>query len=126
MSAEEAIAKLQNMQEQARQAVQARQRLPGQKSKRGVREQSRGSTWGMRGAVGAEEQMQREYTNVLMEEVGAGTVDCITAAKWDEDCARAVLPISGVNTTDEPMVFRGGQRIAEATRHMGTEGSSGC
>ena len=65
MSAEEAITKLQNMQEQARQAVQARQRLPGQKSKRGVREQSQGSTWGMRGAVGAEEQMQREYMFVL-------------------------------------------------------------
>ena len=60
--------------------------------------------------------MQRECLNALMEEVGAGTVDCITAAKWDEDCGRAVVPISGVNTTDAPMVCRGGHRIAEATK----------
>ena len=51
-----------------------------------------------------------------MEEIGAGTVDCITAAKWDEECNRAAVLISGVNTTDEPMVFRAGQRVADATK----------
>ena len=59
---------------------------------------------------------------------------CVTSTKWDEECGRAVVPISGVNTTDEPMVFRGGQRIADATKlhsstvsnlteHQGTEGA---
>ena len=99
-----------------RQTVQARQRLPGPQSQQGVWEQRQQDTWGIRGAVGAEEQVQEEYLNALMEEVGAGTVDCITAAKWDADCGRAVVPISGVNTTDEPMVFRAGQRVAEATK----------
>jgi len=54
-STEEAITRLQGVQDRARQTVQARQRLPGQKSKRGTREQRQGDTWGMRGAVGAEE-----------------------------------------------------------------------
>ena len=115
-SAEEVIVKLQDMQEQAKHTVQARQRLPGQKIKRGAREQIQGNTWGRMESVSAEEQAQKEYLDALMEEVGACTVDCITASKWDEDCARAVVPINGVNTTDEPMVFRGGQRIADATK----------
>ena len=115
-AAEEAVARLESMHEQARCTVQSRQRLPGQKCKPGTREQTHGNVWGKQGAVGAEEQVQREYLNTLMEEIGAGTVDCITSAKWDEECGRAVVPISGVNTTDEPMVFRGGQRIADATK----------
>ena len=101
-SAEEAIARLESMYENAKHAVQRRQRLPGQKCRPGAREQTQGSSWGRQGAVGAEEQMQKEYLNTLMDPIGAGTVDCVTAAKWDEECNRAVVPISGVNMESTP------------------------
>ena len=57
--------------------MQSRQRLPGQKCKPGKREQTHGNAWGKQGAVGVEEQIQREYLNTLMEEIGAGTVDSL-------------------------------------------------
>ena len=122
-----ALDRLQELRQEAANVVKQRTRAAGRKSKREGHERRRQATgaeqWGGAGCRNAEEQEQEEYTQLLLKEVGTGTVEGLTHARWDADCNAAVIPVNGINLDDEPMVFRKGQRIAEATKlHADTVG----
>ena len=108
----------------ARDAFSAKRRWAGGKSKRAAVEAGRDrrkraatAPWEGGAAQGAECQLQEEYVEALLTQAGSGTNEAdITHPKWCDEQRAAVLPVGGINTTTEPMVFRAGQRIGVATR----------
>ena len=71
--------------------------------------------WGAGGLQVSQEEMEKQQLQEEIElMIGSGTAEGIVRPAWDDNSA--VLPVHGVNASDEPLIIRKGQQIGVACR----------
>ena len=94
-------------------------RLAGVKTKPRHRQYARPLSQGWEESTVPESE-QSEHNNelkaTLTQMITSGTAETVTSPKWHEQLGTAVVPVNGINTTDEPMIIRAGERVAVGCR----------
>ena len=67
-----------------------------------------------------QEEHLQEYAAVLNRQLSSGTAETATRPKWHDQLNTAVVPVNGINTSEEPLIIRIGERVALGTKLAST------
>ena len=104
-------------QQQARSPQANKPRVVGAKTRQSARTSRQG--WDSI-PLGEEEEHLQEYVAVLSRQLSSGTAETATRPKWHDRLNTAVVPVNGINTSEEPLIIRVGERVALGTKLAST------
>ena len=55
---------------------------------------------------------EQEWRASLQQLLTSGTAETTTSPKWHDQLGTAVIPVNGINTSEEPMIIKAGARVA--------------